>query len=139
MTSRRIKSVSLEDRHYQIASRMPNFSSFVQEALDAYAADIGQGFHTHSPDNRTHGKCNPMGAHYCHVCWPSGRPDRDDWFKFLENPNYEITSSQSGRYKHFIEQSFAYNEPKQESSKAVSNDIKSQKRGFWRFLLQRII
>jgi hypothetical protein len=121
---RRIKSVSLLDRHYEIAERMPNFSSFVQEAIDAYAAEIGQGVHTHAPENRTHGKCNPMAKHFCRMCWPDGRPDRDDWFKFLENPNYQIEASQSGRYKQFIEQSFAYNKPKQKSRETISHDSK---------------
>ena len=49
LMSRQIKSVSLLPRHMQIAERMPNFSSFVQEALDSYAADIGQGVHTYAP------------------------------------------------------------------------------------------
>lgn len=120
-----IKSVSLLDRHMVIAGRMPNFSAFVQEAIDNYAAEIGQGFHTHAPENRIHGeKCNPMGMHYCKMCWPQGRPDRDDWFKYLENSDYQIKPSQTGRYQHFIEQSFAYNEPKKKSSETISNKPK---------------
>lgn len=136
MTSRRIKSVSLQDRHYQIAERMPNFSSFVQEAIDNYAAEIGQGFHTHAPENRVHGKCNPMGSQYCKICWKYGRPDRDDWFLFIEDPEYEIAPSQTGRYKHFIEQSFAYNEPKQERRQAISDDVKPKTGWIRRFFRQ---
>ena len=136
MTSRRIKSVSLQDRHYQIAERMPNFSSFVQEALDNYAAEIGQGFHTHAPENRVHGKCNPMGPQYCKMCWPSGRPDRDDWFQFRENPSFEIAPSQAGRYKHFIEQSFAYNEPHKEGSETVSHNLEPKIGWIRRFFRQ---
>lgn len=130
---RRVKSVSLMDRHYQIAERMPNFSSFVQEALDAYAADIGQGTHTYAPENRIHGKCNPMAKHLCKICWPDGRPDRDAWLQFRENPTIKISASQAGRYKQLVEQSFAYDEPKQEGGQAVTNNIEPKIGWFRRF------
>ena len=136
MMPRQIKSVSLEPRQFEIAERMPNFSSFVQQALDNYAAEIGQGIHTHAPEHRTHGKCNPMGAQYCKICWPTGRPDRDDWFMFLEDPSFEIIPSQAGRYKHFIQQSFAYNEPHEKSSQTVSDDVKPKIGWIRRFLRQ---
>lgn len=136
---RRIKSVSLLDRHYQIAERMPNFSAFVQEALDSYAADIGQGVHTYAPENRVHGKCNPMYKHLCKICFPEGRPDREAWLLFRQDPDkYPLEASQAGRYKQLIEQTFAYDEPKKKSGNTISNNLKSKKRGFWRFLLQRI-
>ena len=137
MTSRRVKSVSLQDRHYEIAERMPNFSAFVQDALDSYAANIGQGHHTQSPENRMHGeKCNPMGAQFCKVCWPDGRPSRDDWFKYSQDPSFPITASEAGRYKQFIQQAFAYNEPKQKSGDTISDDVKQFGiiRRFWRWI-----
>ena len=122
--SRQIKSVSLLPRHMQIAERMPNFSSFVQEALDSFAADIGQGVHTYAPENRIHGKCNPMYKHLCKICWPRGRPNRDSWLAFRLDPTQPIDASQAGSYQHLIEQTFAYNEPQQESRSAISNNPK---------------
>lgn len=136
--SRQIKSVSLLPRHMQIAERMPNFSAFVQEALDAYAAEIGQGVHTYAIENRVHGKCNPMYKHLCKICWPRGRPDREAWLLFRNDPSHPIDASKAGQYQQLIEQTFAYDEPKKKSGEAISNNVKSKKRGFWRFLLQRI-
>ena len=136
--SRQIKSVSLLPRHMQIAERMPNFSAFVQEALDSYAAEIGQGVHPYAPENRIHGKCNPMSKQLCKICWAQGRPSRDDWLQFRINPNHPVQASNAGQYQQLIEQTFAYDEPKKKSGDAISNNVKSKKRGFWRFLLQRI-
>tara|TARA_R100001163_G_scaffold59427_1_gene48186 strand:- start:412 stop:825 length:414 start_codon:yes stop_codon:yes gene_type:complete len=134
-----IRSVSLDDYTAQIAERMPNFSAFVREALESYAAEAGQGVHTQAPANRTHGeKCNPMGKKLCKICWPDGRPSRDDWFHYVQNPNFLITSSQAGKYQQLIEQTFAYNKPEKKSSDAVSNDRDERKVGFLRYLIRRI-
>lgn len=137
MSSRKIKSVSLLPRHYQIAERMPNFSGFVQEALDSYAADIGQGTHTYAPENRVHGKCNPMYKHLCKICFPEGRPDREAWLLFRQDPEkHPIEASQAGRYQQLVEQSFAYDEPKKKSSQAISGNKEEIGiiRRFWRWV-----
>jgi hypothetical protein len=132
--SRQIKSVSLNTRQMQIAERMPNFSKFVQEALDSYAADIGQGVHTQSPEHRTHGKCNPMSKHLCKICWPLGRPNREDWIYFRQNPDYELNASSHGMYEQLVEQSLSYNIPEKKSSDApVNNRPKSKFAWFRRF------
>ena len=119
---------------------MPNFSAFVQEALDAYAAEIGQGVHTYAPENRVHGKCNPMYKHLCKICFPDGRPDREAWLLFRQDPEKNpLEASASGRYQQLIEQTFAYNEPEKKSGDAISNHVEGKKRGFWRFLFRRIV
>lgn len=139
MTERRIKTVSLTPRQYEIADQLPNFSGFVQEALDVYAARSGLGLHTMAPAGRIHGKCNPMGKKLCAICWPEGRPSQDDWFKFREDPDFKIKASEAGRYQHFMKQTLPNNIAQKESSDTISDDVKGQKRGFWRFLLQRIV
>lgn len=135
--ARQVKSVSLLPRHMQIAERMPNFSSFVQEALDAYAAEIGQGVHTYAIENRVHGKCNPMYKHLCKICWPRGRPSREDWLIFRNDPNHPIDASEAGHYQQLIEQTFAYDKPEKKSAQAtVDNRPKVDRiawiRRFWR-------
>ena len=134
-----IRSVSLDDYTAQIAERMPNFSSFVREALESYAAEAGQGVHTQAPANRMHGeKCNPMGKKLCKICWPNGRPSRDDWFYYVQDPSYEIEASHSGKYQQLIEQTFAYNKPEKKSSETVSNHPEKLEVGLIRRLIRKI-
>ena len=131
-----IRSVSLCEHTSQVAAQMPNFSAFVRDAILDYASSAGQGIHTQARENRIHGKCNPMAKSYCRICWSDGRPDRDDWISFRMNPDFPIQASQAGRYEHLVKQTFAYNEPQEESSDTISDQGKPKTSWIRRFFRQ---
>ena len=78
-----IRSVSLNPKTAEIASRLGNFSAFVRECLVRYDAARGGGDHTNPEEGRLDGLCNAM--HHlgpCVKCYPLGGPDGDDWRVF---------------------------------------------------------
>lgn len=132
-------TINLDEETAELVNHIPNFSLWVRNQLRQEAGKAGVGVHSQAPDVRIRGMCNPMGKEPCRVCWPEGAPSKDDWLLFRSGKIDQIDSSYQERMKHFTQQSFADNVSKKESSDAISNDVKSKKRGFWRFLLQRIV
>ena len=75
--SRVIKTVSLDHETDLLASKKPNFSSWVREQLRKDALAMTQ---THATIAIFHDKgiCNPNASPRCGLCFPFGRPDRSD-------------------------------------------------------------
>ena len=73
--SRVIKTVSLDSETDLLASKKPNFSSWVREQLRKDALAIT---HTHATLAifKEKGICNPLASPRCGLCFPFGRPDR---------------------------------------------------------------
>ena len=133
-------SISLDRESAEIAERLPNLSAFVREQLFRWAAEKQIGRHVQNPDVRVHGKCNAMHKNLCYVCWPEGRPSRDDWFNFsrsIEFPDWvPIASWEGERSKHFVELARPNDKPKEESRQAPLNN--SQGNSTWQRILRRI-
>lgn len=71
-----VKSVSLDEETSPIAESLPNFSHFVRECLLRHAITDATECNLPKPE-RFKGRCNPLNAKNCFVCWPNGNPPKD--------------------------------------------------------------
>jgi len=71
--SRIIKTVSLDARSDEIASKKPNFSAWVRNQLLKDDEEF-QNSHVTLAVFREKGICNPSAAPRCNICFPHGRP-----------------------------------------------------------------
>ena len=81
----RVKSISLDDRTWEIAARMPNLSHFVRECLLRYEAQVLGSKANHMDDHPIKFgdepicKPNTTKTALCFICWPNGRPSDTEW------------------------------------------------------------
>ena len=78
----RVTSVSLDERTKALADEKQNFSKWVRTQL-LREASLTAGHQT-AEGHRVDGLCNPMTSVVCSLCWPDGRPARQDWLTFRE-------------------------------------------------------
>jgi len=76
-----ISSVNLDEETQAISKRVGNFSEFVRECL--------RRWNTHDTATHVHPtetpKCYPDSKRgCCLICWPQGRPNKNDWFYFRD-------------------------------------------------------
>lgn len=72
-----VKSVSLDKETEAIADSLPNFSHFVRECLYRHMVTSVTECVEPKPE-RFRGRCNPLTPKNCFVCWPNGKPRKED-------------------------------------------------------------
>jgi hypothetical protein len=72
-----VKSVSLDTETEAIADSLPNFSHFVRECLYRHMVTSVTECVEPKPE-RFRGRCNPLTQKNCFVCWPNGKPRKED-------------------------------------------------------------
>lgn len=75
--SRIIRTVSLDKRSDELAAKKPNFSAWVREQLNSTDQEY-QNSHVTLSVYREKGICNPSASPRCNICFPHGRPARED-------------------------------------------------------------
>ena len=75
--SRIIKTVSLDRKSDEIASKKPNFSRWVRDKLVEEDIEISESHVTLSLF-KDKGICNPSASPRCIICYPHGRPEMRD-------------------------------------------------------------
>ena len=84
--SRRVTTISLDEKTAAIAKTLPNFSHFVRECLIRYSLGATKDNECHwQKPNMFNGRCNPLVVNraHCFVCWPNGRPEKANVKLFL--------------------------------------------------------
>jgi hypothetical protein len=87
LTERRTpKSVSLSPYTAAIADGMERgqFSAFVRAALLDYDERLNSGGGEHTPIEDLGLVCNAMRSPRCTICYPNGRPKREDWLMYVD-------------------------------------------------------
>jgi hypothetical protein len=74
-------SVSLDEQTKALANQKNNFSRWVRQAL-LREASLTAGHQT-AEAYRYDGRCNPMTNLVCSICWPDGKPARQDWITYV--------------------------------------------------------
>lgn len=75
--SRIIRTVSLDKSSDEIAAKKPNFSKWVRDQLKLQDVEY-QNSHVTLTMFREKGICNPTASPRCNICFPHGRPARED-------------------------------------------------------------
>lgn len=78
-------SVSLDEQTKALANQKNNFSRWVRQAL-LREASLTAGHQT-AEQYRYDGHCNPMTNLVCSICWPDGKPARQDWITYVNALN----------------------------------------------------
>ena len=79
--SRIIRTVSLDQESDKLAAKKPNFSKWVREQLKLQDQSFLNSHVTVSLF-REKGICNPSASPRCNICFPHGRPAREDIREF---------------------------------------------------------
>jgi|TARA_B100001059_G_C17715793_1_gene517905 hypothetical protein len=75
--SRIIRTVSLDPKSDELASKKSNFSAWVRKSLQEEASKV-QYYHINETLFLERGICNPTASPRCGLCFPYGKPKLED-------------------------------------------------------------
>ncbi len=79
-----LRTVRLDEESAEIATHIPNVSKWTREQLKAWAREQEVPTHVNVQGQGFARVCNPFHTvGLCSICWPDGRPTREDWTTYL--------------------------------------------------------
>lgn len=130
MPGRRITTISLDDRSYEHAQKIGNLSAFVRQALEeemAKQSNVPVDYHNAMRPHPLN-ICYPFqGDGVCTICWPYGRPSKEEWRIWAADAmnaarSYQVIPDPPRRSPDRRESIYAQKITEEKSSKAVTNN-----------------
>ena len=139
--SRRITTISLDQIAWEQSKHVGNLSAFVRSALQDHADGRSQtplDYHNamHSGLKICHPHKDPNG--YCGICWPYGRPTKQEWLEYSRYAHDCIRNGQGiptppKQLPDRRKITNSYTVAQEESSQAIPDQV-GIIRKIWRFI-----
>lgn len=140
--SRRVTTISLDDRSYAQAKSVGNLSAFVRQQLEEEHQKQNNVPLDYHNAMRPHplNMCYPyQGDGVCSICWPFGRPTKEAWKDWSRSAqwaarNYELIPEPPNRLPDQRKSIYPDQVPNEESSETLADKpgiIRRFLRFFW--------